>query len=1697
MSDARKQRASLLMMASPPRKRVPRPPQAPPAVPMRLRPAARARPRRVMDDSDSDDNDDSEAESEEESSSDESEPAKTNPVDKILSCRMKDGEREFLIKLADRPYRECAWMKEGEVHRAFANVRGRCMKLVAYMQRKPVCDETIGEGSHFDEQFLQLERVVSVKRVQGVEHVLVKWYGLGYDECTWELGAAIREESPAEYEACMKRREVPLSVGQLRQGLVTDSVLHSYTKLVDGMEFKNGHALRDYQRAGVTWLGLNWLRARSCILGDEMGLGKTIQVLSFFQSLISFQGFMRPFLVIAPLATIPHWCREAVGWTDMNVVSLLGNMPARNAMASMEFTLPGSRQPMFDVLVTSYEIAMMEQERLSKFRWRCIVVDEGHRLKSESSRLYTQMSSMKADHRVVLTGTPVQNRLGELYALLKYLDPRIVATDVTKFLAQFEPLDAVRLQTLFNVLRPRLLRREKHDVEKDIPPKVETLIKVKLTRVQREAYRCVLEKNGDALQNKNLAKLKFICMYLRHVCNHPWLIAGVMEKQLAERGETFESASPSLVHEAHLSASGKLQCLDKLLTKFRKEGERVLIFTQFVMVLKEIEHLLKWREWPHEALHGAVAAGDRQRSIDRFQDLSQDCFVFMITTKAGGCGINLTAATKVIIYDSDWNPQNDIQAQARCHRIGQTRRVDVYRMLSEDCYEERMFDVASKKLGLDSVVLRGASGGEADPDRMTADEIQRLLRHGAYSMFKDNGEEDDAAEEDIEAVLARSKQVDVSGGPQQVRGLSGFAEARFGAAVPDDEAPDFWDKVLPTKLTAATITGLLLKQQELQESECMRIVSALRGIYEDIMERDEHTWWQPAGIRRKDELQQALRLACSIPALKEYTAETSAMLASLSVERTRKSSAAASVLGDDKAESKRANVGPQAALSQWTWAAAYKLISRIRQHGFTSWERIWLKLVAEGKYPVTDGLTEEQRTAQFVARAEAFLTSVVERAEAEAASAPKQRGKSSDSDDGFGWPVHVKAATVADSAARQLDALATHQVVAGAAKIVRMGMRVSGRERAVAVYAAKVGSTLEFSQPMANATLLTGVSFVRVTATEAAGGTVCCVWGRGNDTIGKEAVIRRVVVLESGGSEDITLPGASDDYFFAARALEPDSSPSVGSVFADLQQVAGDQGSTCLLVTMTKPASIPDADLPPAVEAVRDSKVARLMATLSTVAVATGGGFLKGPAFDRLRVSCPADRVSTKDTVARVLAELSEGGVDALHKMPLPYARQRVREELLMPTLLETLAALGITIRLLPTESALLAKRRALSARGKGLSDPKKRRLLDRIARDGIVWTDAGDVNVQALLDGDQGIDAEGAKLLVGQLLGDGEPDERMQQKWAKAREVAVLLKGLQDRVMPIVEQARDKDAHRDAHLARLFEAVRASTPKELRPPQKWGSACDYSLLVCVRKYGMNWKKIWSDDMFDKMGDSAGKKGSSRVPFPKSDMVLTERLGLLLKVVRGDISVKCDKEISPEMHRGPDEGEKTAGRSRKQRDSDTAPNAKRRRVMPPPGNASITAMFGEPTLAEQLGTLHRGRKRTHKRKEAAVIIDDDGSSDGASPPPRKIPRGTDLSEETDPSSPDAVSVAQKTPANPAERFRTLSSVERKKLLWELIREAQADLNKFRGDNASSFQEFIGKVSSWLKAKDDPSAERCISAAGRLQRMRKEIAASGK
>ncbi|KAA8496039.1 ATP-dependent DNA helicase DDM1 [Porphyridium purpureum] len=479
--------------------------------------------------------------------------------------------------------------------------------------------------------------------------------------------------------------------------------------------------LHPYQLTGVEWLVSLYENGLNGMLCDEMGLGKTVQAIGLLCYLRQM-GVNGPFLVCAPLTVLPNWSNEVRRFApSLNFVQYHGTKTDRTAKWNSILRHNKPTDEKFPLILTTYEILMRDRARLAKVPWQYVIVDEGHRMKNMNCKFVSEISKFRSANRLILTGTPLQNNLLELFSLLHFILPDIFDS-VSAFTSWFdfdemdnigeEAIERERQNQLVSklhfVLRPFVLRRMKRDVAQNLPRRKEILLYCRLTELQSKYYEAALKGTlGDLIegargglvagkQNKGLMNQ---LMQVRKACCHPFLF----EEQETQWGTTDERI---------VTASGKLELLDRLLPRLQRAGHRVLLYSQFTSVLDILEDFLQLRQFGTVCrIDGDVGLESRIEQMKNFNgaDPRTAAFVFLLSTRAGGLGINLVAADTVIFFDSDLNPQMDLQAMDRAHRIGQKRPVHVYRLITRNTIEEKLLEIAGRKRTLEHLVV--AKGG--------------------------------------------------------------------------------------------------------------------------------------------------------------------------------------------------------------------------------------------------------------------------------------------------------------------------------------------------------------------------------------------------------------------------------------------------------------------------------------------------------------------------------------------------------------------------------------------------------------------------------------------------------------------------------------------------------------------------------------------------------------------------------------------------------------------------------------------------------------------------------------------------------------------------------------------------------------------------------------------------------------------------
>ena len=628
-------------------------------------------------------------------------------------------ETQYLIKWKDKAHIYNTWETEETIDakkvgdtkvKGFIKLTKYQQKVVEYEGWKKrsspedieFCEVDLELGRELQKTYKEAERIFCRRKNddEGKTEYYVKWKNLPYSEATWEDEKLIKQKYRDQYELFKKIKKAKVEPKDYKSAM--RGVSKKFRPMKTQPEYIGGEGfqLRDYQLDGISFLMSAWSKGNSVILADEMGLGKTIQTICFLKYLFCNYEFNGPMLVCVPLSTIAAWQKEFSQWApDMNTVTYLGD--ARSRQIIREFECENDAGDLcFNVIITSYEMVWKDKDFFQDIVWSNIVVDEAHRLKNEESLLYKVLTKIDSHHRLLLTGTPLQNNLKELWCLLNYLKLDDIG-DWEEFESRFGKPDDVEsgYVGLHSLLKPYIIRRLKKDVEKSLPPKVEQILRVDMTKRQKNMYKMVLTKNYDFLSKggKNQVSLINIMMQLRKTSNHTELI----HDQDPDCQKSSEERYKDLIY-----GSGKMLLLDKLLTRFKAKGDRVLIFSQMVIMLDIIEEYLQLKRFQYQRLDGNVNADKRKQSIAQFNDPSSRDFCFLLSTKAGGLGINLQTANRVIIYDSDFNPQNDLQAIARAHRIGQKDEVQIFRFVASNSVDEDIIQKAKNKMVLDHLVIQ-------------------------------------------------------------------------------------------------------------------------------------------------------------------------------------------------------------------------------------------------------------------------------------------------------------------------------------------------------------------------------------------------------------------------------------------------------------------------------------------------------------------------------------------------------------------------------------------------------------------------------------------------------------------------------------------------------------------------------------------------------------------------------------------------------------------------------------------------------------------------------------------------------------------------------------------------------------------------------------------------------------------------------
>ncbi|KAF9770251.1 hypothetical protein IL306_012225 [Fusarium sp. DS 682] len=695
-------------------------------------------------------------------------------VPRPMYAEVREDDKEYLVKWEGRSYAHCDWKPGAWVY----GVAASAMR-VSFGKRDIEQDlMKLNEQEAIPDEFLMPDIVLNIRlnpsaprpktkqdelhNLSNVSKIFVKFQGLGYDDAVWD--------TPPSEDA----------------GDIYASFVEAYYEYVEGKYFKSEsqHKVKErvkaykaepfeeineqpaglkrgklmgYQIEGVNWLLGNYHSGRSVVLADEMGLGKTVQVVGLVTSLVQDSPKCWPFLIVVPNATCPNWRREFKQWVpELRVVAYHGGREPQALAYKYELFPNGSTDMKSHVVIMSYDSAQDPATRtlFKSINWAGLVVDEGQRLKNDQNLLYGALQSMRIPFRLLLTGTPLQNNKRELFNLLQFIDEKQNATELD---AEYAVLDKETLPKLHNKIRPYFLRRTKAGVLKFLPPMTQIILPVTMTVIQEKLSKSIMAKNPELIKamfsnskmnKKERGSLNNILMQLRKCLCHPFMYSEAIEERHHD---------PSVVQRNLVEASAKLLLLQVMLPKLQERGHRVLIFSQFLQQLDIIEDFLNGLGYDFRRLDGSISSLEKQRRIDAFNAPDSPIFAFLLSTRAGGVGINLATADTVIILDPDFNPHQDIQALSRAHRIGQKKKVLCFQLMTVDSVEERIMQIGKKKMALDHALIESM-----DDDELAGDDLESILKHGAQALFNDDYEKksihyDSAA---VDALLDRTDETE-------------------------------------------------------------------------------------------------------------------------------------------------------------------------------------------------------------------------------------------------------------------------------------------------------------------------------------------------------------------------------------------------------------------------------------------------------------------------------------------------------------------------------------------------------------------------------------------------------------------------------------------------------------------------------------------------------------------------------------------------------------------------------------------------------------------------------------------------------------------------------------------------------------------------------------------------------------------------
>ncbi|KAI0012331.1 PHD/FYVE-zinc-finger like domain-containing protein [Xylariaceae sp. FL0662B] len=709
-----------------------------------------------------------------------------------------EDDIEYLVKWEGRSHFHDLWMSGAWVY----GVATPPMRI-AFHKRTENQLPKIDANSAIEEEWLLADVFLSVKyklrsrastkaqdlaRINDIVSVFVKFQGLSYEEAVWDEPPPRDSGAPwdafcAAYDEYLNGKYFPS---------VKEHKMRERIELYRSLDFRKecelrgqppglqeGCQLMEYQMEGVNWLLYNFHQQLNVILADEMGLGKTVQIVAFITALVQGQPQCWPFLIVVPNSTCPNWRRELKKWAPaLRVVTYHGGKAAQDLAYRHELFPDGLKEGLkAHVVIMSYEAASNVKATFQAVKWAGLIVDEGQRLKNEGTQLYRSLLEMNIPCRILLTGTPLQNNKRELFNLLQFIDPSNNAEELD---AKYLEVTKENLKELHMLIRPYFLRRTKVQVLKFLPPMAQIILPITMTVLQEKLSKSIMSRNPElikAIISKKKIKagerksLNNILADLRQCLCHPFCFSSEVEDKTVDEVQ---------MHRNLVAASPKLLLLDIMLPKLKERGHRVLIFSQFLQSLTIIEDFLTGLGLAHDRIDGSLSALEKQKKIDAYNAPDSPLFAMLLSTRAGGVGINLATADTVIVYDPDFNPHQDIQALSRAHRIGQKKKVLCFQLMTKNTVEEKIMQMGRKKMALDHALIESM---DAKDD--ATEDLESILKHGAEALFSNETKDKITYDSmSVDKLLDRSQIEDTSTGDDQTA-ESQFSFARVWA---NDEA---------------------------------------------------------------------------------------------------------------------------------------------------------------------------------------------------------------------------------------------------------------------------------------------------------------------------------------------------------------------------------------------------------------------------------------------------------------------------------------------------------------------------------------------------------------------------------------------------------------------------------------------------------------------------------------------------------------------------------------------------------------------------------------------------------------------------------------------------------------------------------------------------------------------------------------------